>query len=376
MPLKEPRPVRPLPPKPSQPRRGQTKGGAFLITVGIAAALIGGLLLVFLGTSFAVLSDRPKPIVLLTIGTAAAPEPPLELPAALRPGDVPVAVMVENHIDSRPAAGLQRARVVYEAPAEGGITRYLAIFSLQDLPARIGPVRSVRPYFAAWAMQWEAALFHSGGSPAALAQLRASPLPNIDEISSYGRYFWRDNDRARPHNLYTSDRLIRQAFENLGLPQQVSFTPLPLETNAASRGEAADAGALVVADDVDYCAGYRWNTALRAYERFLGGVVQQTQDGAQLYTRNVLLMVVKANVLDREGRLKLELDGEGPLTALLDGRTVEGTWRRRGGTTSYLAADGSSLQFADGPLWVTVVTDADAVWLLSEGTDDTMLRCR
>ncbi|MDO8559701.1 MAG: DUF3048 domain-containing protein [bacterium] len=376
MPLKEPRRAPAQPPKPSRPHNGRTIGGALGVTAGIAAALIGGLLFVVLGASFALLSGQPRPISLLTFDPATLAQPPVELPPALRAGDTPLAVMIENHIAARPAAGLQRARVVYEAPAEGGITRYLAIFSLQDLPARIGPVRSVRPYFAAWAAEWEAALFHSGGSPAALSQLRASPLPNIDEISAYGRYYWRDSDRERPHNLYTSDRLIRQAFENLGLPRQVAFTPFPQVADGETKIPTEDVGVVVTADDPDYCAGYRWNAEVGAYERWLGGLPQRTEDGSQLYAKNVLLLTVSARVLDREGRLKLELDGDGSLTALVDGRTVAGKWRRNGAATQYFAADGGRLRFADGPLWITVVTDAAAIRHLPEGAGEDAMSCR
>jgi hypothetical protein len=40
----------------------------------------------------------------------------------------PIAAMIENHVDARPESGLSRADVVYEAVAEGGITRFLSIF--------------------------------------------------------------------------------------------------------------------------------------------------------------------------------------------------------------------------------------------------------
>src|SRR3989344_101076 len=39
----------------------------------------------------------------------------------------PIAAMIENHEDARPLSGLSRADVIYEAVAEGGITRHLAI---------------------------------------------------------------------------------------------------------------------------------------------------------------------------------------------------------------------------------------------------------
>jgi len=40
----------------------------------------------------------------------------------------PITAMIENHADSRPPSGLSKADVIYEAVAEGGITRFLGIF--------------------------------------------------------------------------------------------------------------------------------------------------------------------------------------------------------------------------------------------------------
>jgi len=40
----------------------------------------------------------------------------------------PLGIMVENHIDARPIRGISRADVIYEVVAEGGITRFVAIY--------------------------------------------------------------------------------------------------------------------------------------------------------------------------------------------------------------------------------------------------------
>jgi hypothetical protein len=61
-------------------------------------------------------------------------------------GRRPMGVMIENHHDARPQSGLSDADVIYEAVAEGGITRFLAVFYCKDAKL-IGPVRSARVYF-------------------------------------------------------------------------------------------------------------------------------------------------------------------------------------------------------------------------------------
>src|SRR5689334_13298629 len=67
----------------------------------------------------------------------------------------PVAVMIDNHTAARPQAGLSKASIVYEALAEGGIPRFMAVFARTDVPL-IGPVRSTRPYFVRYAAEYHA----------------------------------------------------------------------------------------------------------------------------------------------------------------------------------------------------------------------------
>ena len=81
---------------------------------------------------------------------------------------VPIAVMIDDHPDARPQVGLSSADVVWHAPAEGGIPRYMAVFH-SHIQTDIGPVRSARDYFVQWAAELGAVYAHSGGSPKALA---------------------------------------------------------------------------------------------------------------------------------------------------------------------------------------------------------------
>src|SRR5205814_8488261 len=75
--------------------------------------------------------------------------PLARLPAIVPPpvsAPSPPGVMIDNFSDARPQVGLDRADIVYEALAEGGISRFLAIYITRDADA-IGPVRSTRHYF-------------------------------------------------------------------------------------------------------------------------------------------------------------------------------------------------------------------------------------
>ena len=107
--------------------------------------------------------------------------------------------MIENSPDARPQSGIKQAGVVYEAIAEGGITRFLALYQ-EAKPGLIGPVRSVRMYYVDWAAPYNASIAHIGGSAAALAEVRNGNYRDIDQFFNSGSY-WRAI--ATPRTMYT-----------------------------------------------------------------------------------------------------------------------------------------------------------------------------
>ena len=111
-------------------------------------------------------------------------------------------VMIENSPDARPQSGLKEAGVVFESVAEGGITRFLALYQ-EGQPKLIGPVRSVRPQFASLVAPFDAGLAHVGGSDIPLKKLRSGKIKDLDQFFSPD-YYWRATGRYAPHNVYTS----------------------------------------------------------------------------------------------------------------------------------------------------------------------------
>ena len=103
---------------------------------------------------------------------------------------------------------------MWQAPAEGGIPRYMALFQDGQIPAAVGPVRSSRYYYIAWAAEWRSVYVHVGGSPQALALLRSSKGKGQSSTTPTrfryeGKYLWRINDRFAPHNVYTDGEHLR-----------------------------------------------------------------------------------------------------------------------------------------------------------------------
>ena len=102
--------------------------------------------------------------------------------------DRPFAVMIDNHSDAWPQAGLKDAYMIYEIIAEGGETRLMALFKGVDVK-KIGPVRSARHYFIDYAMENDAIYTHFGQSPQAQSDIKKFSINDINGIEEDGTTF-------------------------------------------------------------------------------------------------------------------------------------------------------------------------------------------
>lgn len=115
----------------------------------------------------------------------------------------PAAVMMSNDKEARPQYGINRAGVVYEAPVEGSMNRYMALIEDYDGLERIGSVRSCRTYYTYFAREFDAVYVHYGQSTFAKPYLKN--VDNINGLDAVGDLaFYRAKDKKSPHNAYTS----------------------------------------------------------------------------------------------------------------------------------------------------------------------------
>ena len=106
----------------------------------------------------------------------------------------PVAVMYDNHPYARWQAGIVKADIVYECEVEFPFTRYLAVFQ-DKKPEHIGPVRSARPYYLRYALEYDSIYVHVGGSNDAKSKIEDYYMANVDGL--YSGNFWRYNDTGK-----------------------------------------------------------------------------------------------------------------------------------------------------------------------------------
>lgn len=274
---------------------------------------------------------------------------------------IPLAVVVENYTPIREQqVGLEEASLVYETVAEGGITRFLAIYGDQPVK-KIGPVRSARPYFITWASEWLAPFVHVGGSPAALANLDGNfRVLNIDEFSD-AQTIWRDQNYLAPHNAYTSTKRILERLRKEKYLKPLESLRFPFKDPDVESG-----GINVVSIDFSikpYKVRYEYDSEDHLYARFNGG-----ERHHEIKPANIVVQFVETEVLDDIGRLRVQTHGAGNALVFRDGHVIEATWEKDGSInspdqpiseswTKFFDANGDEIALNRGQTWIEVVPE-------------------
>lgn len=287
----------------------------------------------------------------------------------------PVVVQVDNAPAARPQAGLSQADIVYEAMAEGQVTRFSAVFMCTDAEV-VGPVRSARLINLELVPEYSALLANSGASSGVTAELEARPdIPNINH-PGFPSIYWRTDDRVAPHNLMTSTASVRQAANDAGFPVETEIMGPVFKASPPVAGSSPAAVQAVTTISVPYSAwvdvSYRYNPAGNSWLRFIGGAPHiDAATGAQIAARNVIIQYVPVTeshiVEDTGGNLGLvfTLTGSGKAVIFRDGQVVSGTWKRStpGEVTTYVDAAGKPIPLLPGQTWIQLVApDFPAGW--------------
>ncbi|HEX7542791.1 MAG TPA: DUF3048 domain-containing protein [Patescibacteria group bacterium] len=273
-------------------------------------------------------------------------------------GHRPLGIMVENHKDARPQSGISSADIVYEAVAEGGITRFLLIFYCKDAPY-VGPVRSARMYFVKFLEGYgQNPLYaHVGGAntegPADalgyINELGWSSNNDLNQFSVPFPYFWRDYERlknvATEHTVYTSTNKLWQYakdkrnltnVDDKGVRWDKGFSQWKFEDDA----KPSDRGTVVKIDfgfwdnlASDFSVVWNYDNKTNSYKRTNGGVPHLDKNtGKQIEAKNVVVMFAKESPANDgyEGgqHILYKNVGSGEMLFFKNGQVVKGTWSR------------------------------------------------
>lgn len=293
------------------------------------------------------------------LSAKTAPSPLTGLPVSIEEARRPVvAVMIENTPEARPQSGLERAGLVYEAYAEGAITRFMAVSQLSD-DQPVGPVRSMRTYYLDWASELKALLAHVGGNMDALDLIPSSTVYDLDEFSVGGAAYWRDQSRYAPHNMYTNLQKLRAVAQGRGYPEKATFAVWQFK-DALKSEQRPESAEFTVGYGGAYTVRWVYDKASNRYTRYQGGAPHTDRaSGKAVTASNVIVQTVtQSNIKTRIGEEGLRLDtvGTGPAQFFQDGGVQAGTWRKTAGAkTRFYLEDGTELKLNRGPTWISVI---------------------
>ncbi|MDD3066837.1 MAG: DUF3048 domain-containing protein [Candidatus Gracilibacteria bacterium] len=271
-----------------------------------------------------------------------------------------IAAIIENHPAARPQMlGLREASLVIEALAEGGITRYLAFFDKQ-LPPKVGPIRSARPYFVTWSGEIADMLIHAGGSDAALQQLAKSDLVNLDENMD-SEILFRDFRYLKPHNLFANlaaaEKLLAAQKKQPTLTQprfdfsdEIPSNTQPITTVSLNFSLPS------------YLVDYVYDAKQENYQRLLGGVIHADADKNPITPKNIVIQFTTYTLEDEAtGHLDFKTTGEGIAWYFSEGKYWQGVWRKIGSLTEFLNMDRQPVSFPAGQTFIEVIDKTSLV---------------
>lgn len=341
-------------------------------------ALIVGIPLVALVIISAIIwfgNAKPVEEVIPTKPQPKVAEEPKELPSLLNgvmlPRDIynrhPVAVMIENSPSARPQTGLTGADIVYEAVTEGGITRFMGVFS-SNLPTKAGPVRSARSYFIDYLSEYDAFYAHAGGSPTALARIGEYGIKDYPHSSDA---YWREARKgvASEHTLFTDvAKIFKFGVEKRGWPATIDFKPWLFKDASATPGPAV--AVKINFSTPQFNVIWNFDPATKLYSRTLGGTAHKDAlSGEQITATTIITISVNHSPnppyrgTGKESEWTMGTIGGGKAVVFQDGIVTEGTWKKpsRVERTRLYTAEGKEIELNRGKIWFEVIPQEGSV---------------
>ena len=279
----------------------------------------------------------------------------------------PYAIMLNNHKKAMPQMGVSQADVIYEIPAEGGITRMLGLFQSMEGVDKIGTVRSARDYYVSLALGHDALYLHAGGSPQAYDAIANWGVTAFDCVNGpyEGTLFWRDKDRwnksGMEHSVLTSGETISELMPGYGKRMEhkdgfdVGWT----------FGDVPQGGLnckYVTIPFSDYKTGkflYDEESGLYMVEEY-GGAYIDGNTSEQVGVKNVLVLYTDVNVIagDAAGRLNVRTTGKGTGILVRDGQVFDIQWMREDKQDTFRFTDpaGKDIPLAPGMSYINILS--------------------
>lgn len=274
--------------------------------------------------------------------------------------DRPIAVMIDNHKQAWPQAGLNKAYMVYEIIVEGGETRLMALFKGVDVD-KIGPVRSARHYFLDYVMENDAIYAHFGWSPQAQKDISQYNISNINGISESESTFWRVKDKSSPHNAVTStEALLKVAKNKKYKTSSEKESILKYVTDEVNLDNGQVATTITIPHSTLQTVKYEYDTQNKVYKRYARGKAQTDWDtGNSISTKNIIITFCDNYTLsDKEDKGRQGLKNIGTFNGyyITNGKAIKIKCikQARNLQTKYVDLEGNEINVNDGNTWINI----------------------
>ena len=274
----------------------------------------------------------------------------------------PLAIMMSNDKQALPQYGINRAGVVYEAPVEGVMVRYMAVIEDYDDLERIGSVRSCRTYYTYFAREWDAVYAHYGQSTFAEPYLKN--VDNINGLTCDGAYY-RSTDKSSPHNAYTSGERINKYREKFGYSDEYDEE---YEKKGGHFKFAKASEPTIFDEEISLGAskivpGYPYNNPWFEYDeedglyhRYQYEAAHEGNEGPLTY-KNVIFQYQPTGYYATTDYLNINVHEESYGYYFTNGRAIPVSVKKDGefGVTHYYDSEGNEIELNPGKTWICII---------------------
>lgn len=313
--------------------------------VAVAAIAVGAGLILSSPSSRHQPAASPSPSVPTQLLSPFTGEPVRSLGRVL-------AVKIDNIVHARPQTGLTRADIVYVLPVEGGLSRFLAIFS-SHIPRVIGPVRSAREDDLELLRQFGRPAFAYSGAQTRLLHV-VEHAHTVDLYAGRVGGYFRNYRRPAPYNLYASTATLLAEAKGASTAHGIGF----------GFGPAPAGGRATARESVSYPAAsftFTWSGASKRWLVRMDGARAGSTEGPQLSAATVVIQhtLVRTSGFLEAGRRPpfAQSTGSGTAVVLRNGKAYQVRWSRprADGGTTFTTDAGQPMTFAPGPVWIVLV---------------------
>jgi hypothetical protein len=277
----------------------------------------------------------------------------------------PIAVMINNHPSARKVhTGLQDAYIIYEIIVEGGFTRYMALYK-DNLPQKIGSIRSSRHYFLDYALENDAIYVHWGWSPKAQTDISKLKINNINGLTYEGIYFYREENLGvdYEHRGFSTDEMLNNAISKLKYEDTtkkdllLNYSVDEVDLSKMEGSKVANKVNITYSNSTE--TNYVYDSDNKVYLRYVNNVEHKDYATKEQYTvKNIITYQVSNHTLsgDVKGRQDIDNIGSGSGYYISNGYAVPIKWSKksRSAQTIYTYEDGTEINVNDGNTYIQI----------------------